>query len=344
MSLRGYMAAGMLSAFLLPWGAYFGLASTGEAVRVAGALAVLAAIVTFVGGQIRRNVVRPLQALVRAADAIAEGEPGDGDTPVSSVAEIANLRAGFLSMQAALAAAYEQQAAVEAERRFFLDAVAHDLRTPLFVLRGHLDGLADGVVSSPESRARYLAVCREKAAHIDRLVSDLLAASHLDTLEATLVRVPVDLTAVVARIVRGWEAEAAHRDVALTVHLGSAPCPVAADADGLERALGNLIRNALQYTPPGGSVRVRLLVEGAAAAVTVEDTGPGLETETLPHLFEPLYRASASRPSEEGGLGLGLTIARRILRAHGGDVDARNRPEGGAAFVATLPYQGPVPV
>ena len=112
---------------------------------------------------------------------------------------------------------------------------------------------------------------------------------------------------------------------------------IAGDAHLLERAVENLLDNALRHTPAGGAITVRLARGAGSGHFTVADTGPGIAARDLPHLFEPLYRGEASRNRETGGAGLGLTIARRILRAHGGDLAAANRPAGGAEFTGWLP-------
>jgi signal transduction histidine kinase len=105
----------------------------------------------------------------------------------------------------------------------------------------------------------------------------------------------------------------------------------------LTRAVENLLDNALRHTPAGGEIRVTWEWEGAAHCFKVEDTGPGIAAQDLPHLFTPLYCGEASRNRQTGVAGLGLAIALRILQAHGGDLSAANRPEGGAVFTGTLP-------
>lgn len=303
--------------------------------RVAAGIALLLAILN-VGWQMRRAVIRPLEAMGRAARRIAGGNL-DFVLPASRVREIAEVRAAFQAMGDGLRDAIGRQAALEEERRFFVGAIAHDLRTPLFTLRGSLVGLEQGLATSPEKAARYIAVCRQKADQLDRLVDDLFAYTKAEYLEQTLRREQLDFGAILARAVDDLQPRARLKDVTVT-HEGPDDCPaLAGDAHLVGRAVENLLDNALRHTPSGGKIAVRWRTEPDRVAFTVADTGAGIAAHDLPHLFEPLYRGEASRNRETGGAGLGLTIARRILRAHGGDLIAANGATGGAEFTGWLP-------
>ncbi len=293
-----------------------------------------------VSWQMRRSVVRPLEAMGRAARRIAGGNL-DFALPESRVREIAAVRAAFEAMGDGLRESIGRQAALEEERRFFVGAIAHDLRTPLFTLRGSLVGLEQGLATSPEKAARYVAVCRQKADQLDRLVDDLFAYTKAEYLEQTLRRERLELGPLLERAVDGMQPGARAKGVAI-VRDGPDACPaLAGDTHLIERALENLLDNALRHTPPGGTITVRCATDADRVAFTVADTGPGITARDLPHLFEPLYRGEASRNRETGGAGLGLTIARRILRAHGGDLTAANGASGGAEFTGWLPRSSP---
>lgn len=306
--------------------------------RVAAAIALALAILN-VGWQMRRSVVRPLEAMGRAARRIAGGNL-DFVLPESRVKEIAAVRAAFHAMGDGLRDSIGRQAALEEERRFFVGAIAHDLRTPLFTLRGSLVGLEQGIAASPEKAARYIAVCRQKADQLDRLVDDLFAYTKAEYLEQTLRRGQMALGPLLDRAVDDLQPRARAKNVTVE---GDGPddCPtLAGDEHLIGRAVENLLDNALRHTPPGGRIAVRWQVEEDHLLFTVADTGPGIAASDLPHLFEPLYRGEASRNRETGGAGLGLAIARRILRAHGGDLLAANGATGGAEFTGWLPYSG----
>lgn len=297
-------------------------------------LLTLSTIAWFLG----RTLVMPLAATGTAARQIAAGDL-DIALPHSRVYEVAELRAAFLSMSDDLRASLRRQAAIEEERRLFISAIAHDLRTPLFSLRGHLAGLEDGVARTPAKAAAYLRICREKADALERLVVDLFAYARIEYLEQTLCRAPLELGTLLHRTVDGRRREAGARGVTLELDGSRRALPVEGDRHLLARAVENLLDNALRYTPAGGRVVMRWWAEQDRAMFAVNDTGPGIEPHALPHLFEPMYRADQSRSRETGGTGLGLAIARRIMRVHGGDLNVANPAGSGAEIVGSLPLQ-----
>lgn len=308
---------------------------SGARIVLAGLVALIltAALVAWFLG---RALLRPLAATSRAARQIAAGNL-DFTLPASHVQEVAEVGAAFRAMGDALRTSLKQQAAVEQERRFFIAAIVHDLRTPLFSLRGYLDGIAAGVADTPAMAAKYLAICREKAATLDRLVSDLFAFARMEYLDQPLQREPVEIGTLLHAAVEGVRPQANVKGIALLTDGPTEPCIAQVDAHLITRAVENLLDNALRYTPAGGAVRVRWEGDDAEIRFTVTDSGPGISPEDLPRLFTPLFRGETSRNRRTGGVGLGLTIARRILVAHGGDLTAANDPDGGASFIGLLP-------
>jgi signal transduction histidine kinase len=226
---------------------------------------------------------------------------------------------------------------LEDQRRLFIGALVHDLRTPLFTLRAHLRGLQDGLATTPAKAEHYVTVCCEKADALERLVADLFAYTRVELLEETLQAEPLELGALLVHAVAVLQPRAAAKGVSPAATGPAEPCPLLGDSALLARALENLLENALRHTPAGGEVAVRWRREAVRLVLTVEDTGPGIAPADLPHLFTPLYRGEASRNRATGGAGLGLAIARGILRAHGGDLTAANRTAGGAILTGTLP-------
>lgn len=312
-------------------------------------LVVLAALLLTLGGVawfLNRSVVVPLAATGRAARQIAAGDLAVA-LPMSPVREVAAVNEAFAEMGAALRAALERQSALEQERRLFIGAVVHDLRTPLFALRGYLDGLDQGVADTPEKAARYVAVARDKAATLERLIADLFEYTRLEYLDQTPRREPLSLGDLLRRLVDGLRPQADAKGVALALTGPAAVAPdeavVEGDAHLLSRAVENLLDNALRHTPAGGRVAVAWRLDPWRAVFTVADSGPRIAPGDLPHLFTPLYRGEASRNRRTGGAGLGLTIARRILLAHGGDLVAANAPGGGAHFTGSLARPSPPP-
>jgi signal transduction histidine kinase len=193
------------------------------------------------------------------------------------------------------------------------------------------------VAATPEKVARYVQVCREKADALERLIADLFTYSRVEYLEGTLQRAPLDLGVLLRKVVEGRQREAEAGGVILAMDGPLSDCMVEGDEQLLARAVENLLDNALRYTPRGGRIEVLWQAQRNLALFIVADTGPGIAPRDLPHLFEPMYRADPSRSRDTGGTGLGLTIARRILRAHGGNLLAENRSSGGAAFTGFVP-------
>lgn len=295
----------------------------------------LAAIAWF----LRRSIVLPLTAISNAARRVAEGEL-DISLPTSRVREVEQLSRAFQSMRDELRASLQQQAAMEEDRRLFISAIAHDLRTPLFSLRGSLEGLTKGIATTPEKRDRYIDVARNKADSLERLISDLFAFTRLEYMHEVPRRAALDLDGFLPQMVEGIRPRAEAREIRLQLDASPTPVTVEADSDMLSRAIENLLDNALRHTPDQGIVRVGWRESGSSVEISVADTGPGIAEQDLPYLFDPLYRSESSRNRRTGGAGLGLTIAGRIVKAHGGTLVAGNGPSGGAVFTATLP-KGP---
>lgn len=278
----------------------------------------------------RRWVVRPLAALGEAVDAIAGGSAFALDRP-SPVREIDELANALAAMDDSLHAAAERDVRREEERRFLISSIAHDLRTPLFLLRGHLEALAHGV-GDPESNLR-----RAEAGGrlLDRLVRDLFAFSLLEYRGARATREPVDLADLLRQTAVGFGARAAEKGVAITTD--GPEVTALADEQFLSRVVSNLLDNAVRHAPVGGDIELRWARSNDSIGFTVWNSGDPIPAEDLPRLFEPMFRGDPSRNTENGGTGLGLAIARHLIEAHGGKLVAENPPAGGARFAATLP-------
>ncbi|KAF9119985.1 hypothetical protein BGX30_003470 [Mortierella sp. GBA39] len=285
--------------------------------------------------EMRRFLLKPLEKMSRAARQIASGD-WEVRLPKSRITEIAEVGDGFDVMVKGLRTSYQKQVKLEEERRFVISAVAHDLRTPLFALRGYLDGLEQGIAQTPEKISKYVAVCKEKSAQLDRLVEDLFTFTKMEYWDRPLNKAPIDLPVVLQQSIDSLSPSAGHKSIVINSHL-AADCIVSGDAHLLERALSNLLDNAVRHTPPGGTIDVRCNKKEGEIAFVIEDSGPGFTAEELERVFEPLYRGEASRNRSTGGSGLGLTISQRIIRQHGGELTASNDPEGGARLTGWIP-------
>lgn len=284
-------------------------------------------------------VVRPLAAMSAASRHIAVDGLADVDlrVPSSRVREVTEATTAFGAMGEGLRESLARQAELERERRFFVGAIAHDLRTPLFSLRGYLEGLEKGIAGSPEKTAHYVAVCQQKANELEHLIADLFAYSQLDYMERAQEHEVIDLRRLLRNAIDGIRPQAEEKAVALVLKTPAESCKAMAMAHLLTRAVDNLLENALRHTPSGGRITVSLSEEEHDWIMTVADTGPGIAAHDLPHIFDPLYRGEASRSRRTGGVGLGLAIARRVLQTHDGELAAANLTAGGAIFTGRLP-------
>ncbi len=217
---------------------------------------------------------------------------------------------------------------VESQRRFIGDA-SHELKTPLTVIRGNAELLSrdpDGVDAAAQ------AITRETD-RMQRIVDDLLAVAELDA-PGAMPLAPVDAHALAARVLADFAPVAASRTLALA---GADALWVQANADKLERAIRNLVHNAIRATSAAGRVDIRLMERGGMGSITVSDDGDGIPEEHMAHVFERFYRVDPGRSRASGGTGLGLTIARGVAEAHGGSIHVRRAQRGGAEFEIRLP-------
>jgi signal transduction histidine kinase len=282
-------------------------------------LAAMAVIVFF----LRRWVLAPLAGLAADADRIAGGELDVAPRPTRA-REVAQVGDAMQGMAQALGAALDASAAAERDRRFLVTAIAHDLRTPLFTLRGSLEALERGL-----GDGRYLGLAQDRATHLDRLVTDLFAFSRLEYAHDEAAWADVDVAALAREVA---DALSGMHDVRVAAG-GTDQAIVRGDAQALQRVLTNLLDNAMRHGR--AHVDVTTARENGTVIVEVVDDGPGFDESDLPHVFEPLFRGDRARGGSHAGLG--LAIARRLARAHGGDVDAANAAGGGAQLTVRLP-------
>jgi len=218
----------------------------------------------------------------------------------------------------------------EARRRAFVADIAHELRTPLTVIQGTVEAMVDGVYPADE---RHLAAVLDETRLLTRLVEDLRTLSLAGAGVLQLHPEPLNAAALVRSVVESFAARATAQGVALLAESGE-EATWTADPARLRQVLENLTENALRHTPPGGSVTLTVVPSGEGLAFRITDTGSGIAPGELPHVFDR-YRTSGVG----GGSGLGLTIARQLVEAHGGSIRAESEPGHGTRIVFVLPRQ-----
>ena len=322
-----FIAFGAVLMAAVAW-TYAGLSGAGSGVGVAVGLGVLLLVVLAVvsGTRWLRGLTEPVDDLVAAAGRV---EAGDLDVQVveRGPREARALARAFNQMSARLAVD-------ERERRGFLADVTHELRTPLAVVRANIEAIADGVYPAD---AVHLAPILDAIATLERLVDDLRTVAQAEAGGLTLHREAVDVGALLIEAVSGVAAEAAERHVRITADVPDELPTIDADPVRLGQVVGNLLANALRHAPDGGRVTLSAdpgprEASALGVVIAVQDDGPGIPPELLPHVFDRFVKGPDSP-----GAGLGLAIARDLIIAHGGTIEARNLPAGGAEVRFTLP-------
>ncbi|MBE2199318.1 MAG: HAMP domain-containing protein [Anaerolinea sp.] len=271
-----------------------------------------AAVIGILAGVwLSRVQAAPLQDLEKGANAIAAQSLAHRVTPRGSQ-EIQAVAHSFNQMAAQL-----EQA--ETLRRNLLTDVAHELRHPLHILHGNLQAILDDVYPlEKEEIARLL----DQTRHLTRLVADLHELALAEAHKLPLHKQVTDIAALVKETAVPYTPLARRKQIDLHVELLGAIPPVNVDADRIRQALHNLLDNALRHTPDQGKVVVRVERQGDALRIVVQDSGPGIPAEQLPHIFDRFYRTDSARSRDKGGAGLGLAIVKAIVEAHGGTVTA----------------------
>lgn len=267
-----------------------------------------------------RGVASPVGRLVEAAGRVESGD-FQARVPERGPSEVRSLARAFNTMTSRL----ERN---EAQRRALLADVTHELRSPLTIVQGQLEGILDGLYpADPE----HLAPILDETRVLARLIEDLRTLAQAEAGALSLHREPTDVRAVARDVAAAYADPAQRAGVALAVAPGDAP-PADADPIRVREVLANLVANALRYTPRGGRIGIDVRRAGASVETVVADTGSGIAPEALPHVFDRF-----SKSIDSPGAGLGLAIARTLVVAHGGLIRAESPPEGGTRIAFTLP-------
>lgn len=273
-----------------------------------------------------RRILAPVKALTSAAKRLGRGDFSQR-VKVKDKSELGELAQSFNTMASDLERA-------EKLRQNMVADVAHELRTPLSNLRGYLEALHDGVIKPDAKTIRSLG---EEAALLSRLVDDLQELSLAEAGKLKLNCQTEDIAALINQTVKAGQGQAAAKGVSVTVDLPGKLPPVDIDSHRISQVLRNLLENAIAHTAKEGSVIVAAKQQGKWLKISVTDTGEGIPAQDLPNIFERFYRVDKSRARATGGSGLGLTIAKRLVEAHGGKIEARSKLGKGSRFSFTIP-------
>ena len=280
-------------------------------------------LVVGLGGMGMRRLIAPLDDLLKAADHIAQG---DYSVRVQEKGprEVRSLARAFNNMASRLHVTDEQ-------RRELLADVTHELRTPLTVVQGNLEGMLDGIYPADEANLRSLL---EETNILARLVEDLRTLALAESGALQLKKEPADLSMLIRDTLASFQAQADAAGVTLTAEASSDLPWLDLDPGRIRQVLSNLVANALRYAPAGGTISVRYRQAEGQALLDVQDSGPGIPADELPHVFERFYKSADS-----GGMGLGLAIAKHLVEARGGTIRAESAPGQGTTIRITLPKE-----
>ena len=224
---------------------------------------------------------------------------------------------------------------LETVRRDFISNISHELRTPLASLKAVVETLRDGAVEDPPAAVRFLDLADRELDALTQMVEELLELSRIESGRVPLRLAPTAVAAVVAPVVERLRPQAERAELALTVNVPADLPLVLIDGPRVQQVLGNLLHNAIKFTPAGGTIAIDAREADGALLVRVTDDGVGIPAGDLPRIFERFYKADRARSG--GGTGLGLAIARHIVQAHGGQIWARSKEGEGSRFYFTLP-------
>lgn len=294
---------------------------------VFGALAALV-FALLIGVVLARTISRPIREVTAATQIVAGGDLGY-QVPVRTKDELGELASSFNQMSTDLALANSQRRQMTAD-------IAHDLRTPLSVILGYMESLSTGKLEpTPET----FEIMYDKGMHIQHLIDDLRILALADAGELSLVIRPVDPETLLEHTALAHMIQAQEKGIDLRVESTKDLPEIEVDPERITQVLGNLVSNALRYTPKGGEIVLSAESHDAFIQLQVRDTGSGIEPEDLPHVFDRFYRSDTARSQDSamGESGLGLAIAKSIVTAHGGDIDVTSTVGEETTFTISLP-------
>jgi signal transduction histidine kinase len=334
--LGGYALSSILTFFNVWFSAQLMFASSHDLLLSVVLLVFAGGMAMVLGYFLSSTLTDRIHLLQGAAERLAKGDLKTR-VPVHGRDEVAMLATAFNQMAEQLQAADKKQRELENMRRDLIAWVSHDLQTPLTSMRAILEALSDGVVDEPEMVSRYLNTAQRDVRSLSALIDDLFQMAQLDAGGFPLNRAQASLNDLISDTLEDFSELAYRESITLGGNVEPDVDPVFMDTQAIGRVLNNLISNALRHTSAGGKIYVSARRTAKGVETTVSDTGEGIRTEDIPNIFERFYRGEKSRSRATGGAGLGLAIARGIVRAHGGDIRVDSEWGKGTRFSFYIP-------
>lgn len=278
---------------------------------------------------VAQSITVPLRRLSTAAAAIKQGELGH-TVAIHSSDEVGRLADTFNSMSQALAESNRQ-------RRRLLADIAHELKTPLAVIQGNLEGMIDGVVETSPGQLRSL---HEETVYLNKIIKELRDLSLAEAGQLTLEKQPADVNALIIRAENMLRPMADEKNINFVRRLQDLP-EIRIDVLRINQVVNNLLSNAVRYTPDGGKVEITTNIAKIDSEnyveISIRDNGKGISADDLPHVFEHFYRADLARDRKSGGSGIGLAIVKQLVELHNGQVEVKSELGKGSEFIVYLP-------
>lgn len=316
--------------------------NTGHDLGLTAALVVSGSGITMLFAlRLARATAREVDPLRGALHQLADGSFDDIDLPEGRTAEFAVLAADIARLRDQLQQVESERERLDAERRELTASISHDLRTPLGSIRAMAEALDDGVVSEADEQSDYYRQIRRETERLARMIDELFELAQIDAGALRLQLAALPLQDVAAEVVEAMRPLAREAGVELILDVDGDPAVAQLDGARMERAIGNLLRNALEHTPAGQSIEVCVTSEAGAVHLSVRNDGPAIGASELERVWERFYRGEPSRARDArggaDGAGLGLAIVKGIVETHGGSVAAESAPGAGTTFAIRIP-------
>lgn len=306
-----------------------------QAIIIAGFL--VAGIALFTSILLVQRLTQPLQNLTIAAEQMKQGKYAQRVSLPRKLDELGQLGLTFNEMADTIEADITELRRQDQVRRDLIANIAHDLATPLTAIQGFSEALADDVISDADGRQETAQRIGREVQRLRRLVADIQQMTSLEAGHTKLDLAPLDIHAQVDETIAVIVSECEQKGINVSNAIEPTTPQVIADSDRITQVLLNLVDNACRHTPADGTIRIGATVQGHYLLIWVSDTGTGIDPTDLPHIFERFYRADRSRTTSTGGSGLGLSIVKAIITAHGGKIWAESALGQGTRITFTLP-------